>query len=254
LSAARDHALVNDARIGRALRELPRRKHLRQVDVAARAHVSQGTISLIERGHLGRLSLATIGLVFGAVDAGFEGVVIWRGGGLDRLLDARHAALVAATIDILRRFGWTVAVEVTYSVYGERGSIDIMAIHTGVRIGLVVEVKSELTSIEEMGRKLDEKEQLVRSRLCLERFGCTPDAIGRIVVLPDSGAARRRVEANRSLLQALLPARGNDVRSWLRAPAGSLAGTLFVADTNGRRGKHRAPGPNRVRRPESGRF
>jgi transcriptional regulator with XRE-family HTH domain len=240
---------VDDARIGRALHELRRRKHLRQIDVAEKAHVSQGTISLIERGHLGRLSVATIRLVFGAVDAGFQGNVSWRGGALDRLLDERHAGLVGVTIEILRRLGWTMAVEVTYSVYGERGSIDILAVHPGLRIALVVEVKSELTSIEAMGRKLDEKERLVRTQLCMERFGWKPVAIGRIVVLPDTNTARRNVERNGALLHALLPARGNAVRSWLRTPSGPLTGFLFVADTNGRRATVRPPGPKRVRRP-----
>lgn len=252
MNAAPDHVVVDDAQIGRALRELRRRKHLRQIDVAEKAHVSQGTISLIERGHLGRLSVATIRLVFGAVDAGFQANVSWRGGALDRLLDERHAALVAATIEILRRLGWTIAVEVTYSIYGERGSIDILAVHPGLRIALVVEVKSELTSIEAMGRKLDEKERLVRTQLCMERFGWKPVVTGRIVVLPHSDAARRNVERNGSLLHALLPARGNDVRSWLRAPSGPLAGILFVADTNGCRAKGRPPGPKRVRRPIGG--
>jgi transcriptional regulator with XRE-family HTH domain len=248
LSAARDHAPVEDARIGRALRELRRRKHLRQVDVAEIARVSQGTISLIERGHLGRLSVASVRLVFRAVEAGFEGNVIWRGGALDRLLDERHAALVGATIDILRRLGWTVAVEVTYSIYGERGSIDILAGHPDRRVALVVEVKSELTSMEAMGRKLDEKERLVRTRLCEERCGWKPVATGRIVVLPDSDTARRKVVRNRSFLQVLLPVRGNEVRAWLRVPVGDLAGLLFVADTNGRRPSGRPPGLNRVRR------
>jgi hypothetical protein len=38
---------------------------------------------------------------------------------------------------------------VTFSIYGERGSIDLLAWHSETRTLLVVELKSELTSIEE---------------------------------------------------------------------------------------------------------
>jgi hypothetical protein len=41
--------------------------------------------------------------------------------------------------------------EASYSIYGERGSIDILAGHATTRSMLVVEVKSELMSIEELG-------------------------------------------------------------------------------------------------------
>lgn len=240
---------MDDSRIGRALRELRRRRRLRQIDVAASARVSQATISLIERGHVSRLSLATVREVFAAVEAGFESNVIWRGGGLDRLLDERHVGLVSATLTMLRRLGWEVAVEVTYSVYGERGSIDILAFNAALRIALVIEVKTELTSVEQLGRKLHEKVRLVRTRLCLERFGWKPVALGRLVILPATDTARRNVAQNDAVLETLFPARGRDVRSWLRKPVGDIAGLLFVASTNGRSVTARLPEPTRVRKP-----
>jgi transcriptional regulator with XRE-family HTH domain len=239
---------MDDARIGRALRELRRRKGLRQCDVAARARVSQGTISLIERGHVGRLSIRTMREVFSAVDAGFDSTVIWRGGALERLLDARHASLAAVAIGLLRRLGWLIAVEVSYSVYGERGSIDILAVHAATRIALVVEIKTELTSAEALGRKLDEKVRLVARHLCEERFGWKPVSVGRLVILPATNAARRKVEGNESILRALFPARGRDARAWLRAPHGPLAGLVFLADTNSGSHTRKVPGPSRVRR------
>jgi transcriptional regulator with XRE-family HTH domain len=245
---------VDDARIGRSLRELRRRKGLRQVDVAQRADVSQGTVSLVERGHISRLSLATLRKVFAVVEAGFESTVIWRGGALERLLDQRHSALVAATIPLLRRLDWTVAVEVTYSVYGERGSIDILAVSAALRIALVIEVKTELTSVEQLGRKLDEKVRLVRTSLCRERFGWRPRVVGRLVILPATDTARRAVERNESVLQALFPARGSEVRSWLRNPGGDLSGPVFVADTNRRSVTGRPPARIRVRTPRPSQF
>src|SRR5688572_2019460 len=51
----------------------------------------------------------------------------YHGEGLDRLRDRRHAALVDLLVARLRRDGWEVATEVSFNVYGERGSIDILA-------------------------------------------------------------------------------------------------------------------------------
>jgi transcriptional regulator with XRE-family HTH domain len=209
---------MDDARIGRALRVLRQRRGLRQSEIAMAAGVSQSTISDIECGRLGRLPIATIRRVFAAVDAGFDGAVSWRGAGLDRLLDARHAALVAASVRRLTELGWDARVETTYSIYGERGSIDVLGGLANVRAVLVEEVKSELASLEETIRKLDEKVRLVRKQIALDGFGWPPALVGRVRVLPDSTTARRRVAALEPVLRVALPDRGSVVRDWLREP------------------------------------
>ena len=205
---------MDDARIGRALRVLRQRRGLRQSEVAAAAGVSQSTISDVECGRAGGLSVATLRRIFAAVDAGFEGTVHWRGAGLDRLLDARHASLVAASVRRLGALGWQTHVETTYSIYGERGSIDVLGALTQVRAVLVEEVKSELASLEETIRKLDEKVRLVRERVALERFGWQPALVGRLLVLPESTSARRRVAALEPVLRVAFPHRGSIVRKW----------------------------------------
>jgi len=231
--APTDDRAVDDARIGRALRQLRRRRGLRQVDVAARARVAQTTVSMAERGNIGSLSLAVTRRLFAAVDAGFEGLVLWRGGGIDRLLDEHHARLVGASVGSLSALGWRVIVEATYSVFGERGSIDVLAGHDATRSLLVEEVKSELTSIEAVGRKTDEKLRLARRVLCRDRFGWTPIAAARVLVLPATDTARRSVVRHAAILDAAFPVRGREVTRWLRRPAGDLSGVLFVADTSG---------------------
>ena len=45
----------------------------------------------------------------------------WQGEGMDRLLDEGHARLVDAVVRRLVALGWDVAVEVSFSRYGERG-------------------------------------------------------------------------------------------------------------------------------------
>src|SRR6266508_2392081 len=108
------------------------------------------------------------------------------------------------TVARLSALGWQVVVEASYSIYGERGSIDILAGHARTRVVLVVEVKSELMSMEELGRKLDEKTRLARRQLCRERFGWAPIGVGRLLVLPDLDSARRAAVRHAALLDRIL--------------------------------------------------
>src|SRR6266511_1057520 len=244
-------ARVDDAKVGRALRQLRRRRGLRQGDVAARARLAQQTISLIECGHAAAFTIDTVRRAFGALGASYEGLVIWRGGALDRLLDERHAALVGMTAARLPPPGWEVVIEASYSIYGERGSIDILAGHATSSSVLLVEVKSELMSIEELGGKLDEKARLARRQLCRERFGWPPTGAGRLLVLPDLDSARRAVARNAALLDRMFPARGPDDCRCLAGPGGDLSGILFVADTNPVGASAGRRGGQRIRRPRS---
>lgn len=151
----------------------------------------------------------------------------WHGAALDRLLDERHAGLVGTVANILDQLGWQVAPEVSYAHFGERGSIDLLAWHAQTRTVLVIEVKSQLGSIEETIRKLDEKVRL-SMRVVGERFAWRPTVTGRLLVLPDFSTPRRHVLEHRSVLDRAFPARGRTVLAWLRSPAGSVSGILFV--------------------------
>jgi transcriptional regulator with XRE-family HTH domain len=104
-----------------------------QAEVAAAAGVSQTLVSLIERGHLDTVSLRSLRAVLAAVGARTELLVTWRGGALDRLLDEAHATLVGLRPPMLTALGWAVTLEATYSVYGERGSIDVLAAKASAR-------------------------------------------------------------------------------------------------------------------------
>jgi transcriptional regulator with XRE-family HTH domain len=238
---------VDDHRIGRSLRALRLRAGLRQADVAKRAGVSQSLISAIEAGWCSTVTVATLRRVFQAVGAGFDGQVMWRGPALDRLVDARHAALVDSAASRLSRFGWEVLPEVSYSEFGERGSIDILGWRLEERAVVVEEVKSDVTRMEETLRKLDEKVRLVGEKLALDRLGWRPRIVGRVLVLPDTDRARRQVRSHAVVFDAALPARGPAVRAWLRRPVGSIAGVLFVADIAADGTNAARPGTQRVR-------
>jgi transcriptional regulator with XRE-family HTH domain len=175
---------VDDRRFGQLVRALRRRLGWRQVDLAERAGVSQQTVSEIERGHLRDKAVGTVRATVGALDARAEFQLLWRGGAADRLLDRIHAALVERVVAVMRELGWEVLAEVSFSHYGERGSIDVLAWKAALRAVVIGEIKSDITSVEETNRRLDVKERVVPI-VVRERLGWTPLVVGTLLVLPD---------------------------------------------------------------------
>lgn len=219
---------MDDVKLGRVIRALRRRRGWRQCDLAARAGCSQTAISFIERGHVDRLSVRRMRGVAAALDARFEGVLSWRGCELDRLLDARHASLVETAADRYRRLGWDVHVEVTYSRYGERGAIDLLAVRPNLRAAAVNEIKSEIGALEELNRRLDQKVRLA-GEICHERFGWRPTAVARVLVVPDDRTIRRIIAAHRRTFAATYWANALEFRGWLANPTGHVSAIWFLS-------------------------
>jgi DNA-binding XRE family transcriptional regulator len=241
---------MNDQTVGRSIRLLRRRRGWRQRDLAAQAGVSQSTISRLERGLLDDVALKRVRSIFATVDANAWVDVRWRGGILDRLLDERHAMLVGTVANLLTGLGWEVMPEVTYSIFGERGSIDLVAWHASSRTLLIVEVKTELVSVEATLRKVDEKVRL-GPKIVADRFGWRPSIVGRLLVLPSERTQRRRVERHAAVLDRSLPVRGRAVRAWLHRPYGALDGLWFVSDAYGADLAAGSEGSRRIRKPRS---
>ena len=219
---------MQDLWVGARFRALRQRVAWRQEDLAARAGVSQHVISLIERGRLEEVSLAKIRRVARELDAEFSTQLRWRGGDLDRLMDEGHATIVGRVGARLSEDGWECRIEVSYSVYGERGSIDVLAWRAVERILLVVEVKTELVAIEETLRKHDEKVRLA-ARIAAEQLGWNALAVARLLVLPSLPTPRRRVKRHAAVMQVAYPDRGTELQRWLAAPrVPATAGLLFV--------------------------
>jgi transcriptional regulator with XRE-family HTH domain len=235
---------VDPLRLGRSLRVIRRSRGQRQVDVAQAAGVSQTLISAVERGHGQHLAVETLARMFAALDADIDLVVRYRGGTLDRLLDERHAATVAAVVSALGARGWMTAAEVTFNHYGDRGSIDLLAVHPATRTALVVEVKTEITSAEETMRRLDVKVRL-SAGLARERFGVPVTRAVPLLAVLDSTANRSRAARLAPLIDPAFPNRAVDLRRWLASPGAPAGGLLFVrlarvsAPDAGTRGPHR---------------
>jgi transcriptional regulator with XRE-family HTH domain len=214
--------IVTDIELGRALRAIRHRRDWTQAEVGARAGVPQSVVSRTERGLIDGMSLRSLRRICGALEVRLRFTPSWRGGDLARLLDEGHAALEERTVALDRRYGWTPMVEVTFSRYGERGSIDVLALLPERAAVLIQECTTELTSTEELNRGVDRKSRLAAD-LVEERFGWRPKVVGRLVVFADTSSNRRRVAAA-NVLAAAYPTRGRAVAEWLRDPIGDLRG------------------------------
>jgi transcriptional regulator with XRE-family HTH domain len=166
---------MEDARFGRIVRALRHRLELPQREVGRRAQSSQNLVSRIERGRVEAVSVGRLRRVLAVFDAELVLFVRWRGGEVDRLLDRAHAGLGERVSAILSDLGWEVVAEVSYAEFGERGSIDLLAWHAATSTLLVIEIKSELTSIEETLRRHDAKTRLA-PKIASDRFGWQANA------------------------------------------------------------------------------
>lgn len=231
---------MDAVRLGLSVRALRRRRSWTQAELGRRVGCSDQTISRLERGQAGRVTLRQLERVFESLGARLLVRALWQGEELDRLLDAAHARLVELVLGLLGGSGWDAVPEVTFAIDGERGSVDVLGFHRATATLVVVEVKSVVPDVQAMLAGLDRKARL-GPRIAVER-GWRPAHVARLLVLPDDRTARRRIDALTTLDRAL-PTRTVAVRRWLRAPAGPLAGILFLSDRLQERGRHRVASP-----------
>jgi transcriptional regulator with XRE-family HTH domain len=213
-------------RFGSDVRLLRHRRGWTQQRLAEKARLPRWVVSATERGHGDRLPLYRLAAIASAVGAYLSVRILLDGEGLDRLRDRRHAAVVERMVALLVDDGWEVATEVSFSVFGERGSIDILAFHPASRSLLVVEVKSVVPDIGGMLMTLDRK---VRLAVDLARGrGWSSSTVSRMLVLPEHRTSRRRITEHAATFEAALPMRTREVHRWLRDPVGTLSGLLFL--------------------------
>ncbi len=229
------------------MRALRRRRDLRQADVARLAGCSHPTVSRLERGHLGEVTLDRLRGVATALDARVVVDVHWRGGALPRLLDERHATMQSTLAGRLAALpGWQFALEASFSVYGERGSVDLFGWHAQRAALVVVELKSEIADLQDLLATLDRKRRLAPT--IARDGGWHGRVVGTWVVVEESHANRRRVADLKNLLRYAFPADGRAMKRWLADPREPIAALSFLTvdhRVNGRR----APAPrSRIRR------
>lgn len=223
--SAREHtqALMDDQRFGSVIRAVRQRRGWRQEDLAAKAGVSQATISRVERGHVGSLSVDTIRRIAATLDIRLELLARWRAGDLDRLLNARHSRLHEAVARTFARAhpGWSLAPEVSFAVFGERGIVDLAAWHEASRSLLLIELKTDIADVNELVGTFHRKVRLGRD-IAADR-GWTPDTISGWIIVAPGRTNRERIAAHGAMLRAAFPMDGRAIGAWLRRPTGSVS-------------------------------
>jgi transcriptional regulator with XRE-family HTH domain len=239
---------MDPVRFGRQIRALRRRRRWRQTDLAMSARLSRATVSRIELGHADEVTLRALDAIAAALSARLDMYLSWNGEGLDRLLDAEHAALVEEVAGTLRSLEWLVKVEVSFNVRGERGSIDILAFHPATGVVLVVEVKSVVPDVQATLFVFDRK-----SRLAIEiarQQGWLGRSVGRVLVVRGTRTSRRRIEEHAEIFRVATPARNVAIKQWLRAPDPTrpFSGLWFVTDDRPTGARHRVRSDSGVSR------
>ena len=238
---------MDSLRVGRSVRALRIRRGWRQVDLARASDVARSVISRIELGAIASTRLESVESICAALGADLDIRVRWHGEGLDRLLDQEHAGLVERFVALLHEAGWEVAVEVTFNVFGDRGSVDVLGWHEATRSLLIGEIKSVIADAQGTLGPLDRKARL-GLRIGQSR-SWEPAAVSKLLVVRDGSTNRRRIGELASTFETALPARGAEFRRWMRAPAGAIAALMFLPDAP-RKGTRRAGrGWQRVHRP-----
>lgn len=219
----------DDDRLAQASRALRRRQHLRQIDLKSTTR-SREFVMALEGGRAAGLRLGDLRRHFTALGASLRVTVWWEGAALDRLLDERHAQVVEGATRELQHFRWPlVAAEVSFSEYGERGSIDVFGGHPDAGAVFVGEAKSEWGSVEETLRRLNIKTRLA-PKIGRDTFGFRVRHVAAVLIFPDESTHRRVAERFPATVDAALPARGREIRRWLRQPSGDLRGLWFLSN------------------------
>jgi len=170
---------MDAVRIGGDVRLLRRRRGWTQQRLAAEARVARGVIVDIEAGRGDRITAERLIRVVAALGGYLSVRIQYHGEGLDRLRDQRHAALVDRIVTRLRSDGWEVATEVSFNIFGERGSIDILAFEPTTGALLVIEVKTVVPDVGGMLATLDRKVRLARE--LADARGWRTRTVGRLL-------------------------------------------------------------------------
>lgn len=173
--------------MGRLLRMLRIRKEWRQADVAAKAELSPSVIGRHEGGIVG--SLAALESHAGVFSLRIDVRLLGRAGELVRLADEEHAAIVEALAAWFRAAGFLAEAEASFSEWGERGRIDLLAFDPKTGTLVIVEVKTQLLDLQDLFGSLGVKERLAAT--IAERRGWTVRR--RVSVLAAAATASNRV-------------------------------------------------------------
>lgn len=213
--------------------------------------MTRETVGRLERGELGPLPLDVVRSVTTALGMRIDVRARWQGGDLDRVMNANHAALHESLARHLESLpGWIWRPEVSFSIYGERGVVDILAWHSESRSLLIIELKTLLVDPQELTATMGRRVRL--GRRIAEEQGWKPVTVSAWVVVQDGSTNRRRGAAHAGILRAAFPLDGRAMRRWLRDPVGRVSVLSFWSDVAPTPVRTTTTQTRRVRRPASG--
>ena len=144
--------------------------------------MSDSLVSRIERGHLDGIQVSTLRAVAAVLEVRVELLPRSRAADLDRLINARHAALTEAVAGWLRTFpGWELRPEYSFSVFGERGVIDLVGWHAEARALLESEHKTDIVDSGELFGTLDRRRRL--GPTIVQSLGWEPATVSTLLVI-----------------------------------------------------------------------
>lgn len=203
--------------LANAVRHLRHQRGWRQLDLARHAGTSRQVVSKIERGLFTEIPLRTVERITAALEASVDLTVRWRGAELDRLTDATHARLAETTLRLFTTLGWDPRVEVSFNHYGDRGRVDVLAMHTATSTLAVVELKSAIGDMQDLLGRLDVKVRL--GPMLADSVGWPrPRRVVPVLVIGESRAARRVIRDHDAVFRRF-DVRGRQAWAWLRRPA-----------------------------------
>ena len=91
--------------------------------------------------------------------------------------------------------------------------------------------------------------EIMRAGLTVFFFLVTA-AVSWLLVMPEVSTLRRRVARHATLFGRVFPARGREIRQWLRSPTSGIAGLWFLSPSHHASAIQKCGGRDRVRRPK----
>ncbi len=196
---------MRNLRVGRLLRMRRIRRGQRQSDVARAAGLSSSVVGRHEAGEIARMDplrahAEALGL---RAEVRLTGI----GGELARLSDDEHAAIQELLAARLRARRFEVVAELSFNEWGERGRVDLAAFEAGSAMLVVVEVKAELSDLQDTLGRLDVKGRLAKRIASLR--GWQPAGAAVVLAVAATSANRAIVAAHPALFSGY-------TRRWLR--------------------------------------
>ncbi|MGI8828572.1 MAG: hypothetical protein ACR2I5_02200 [Candidatus Limnocylindria bacterium] len=238
----RDRAAARLFRLARV------RRDLRQVDVSDESGLSRTSIANHELGHIEDATVRALRQHAEALGLTLE--ITMRGPTGEIVNDEEHALATQWVKRQLEPIGWTTDAEASFSIYGERGRIDLLGWYAQRRIVLIDEQKTDLPDVQDLLGTLDVKERLAR-QIARER-GWDADSVAVLLVITRTNRNLRTVKRFEAMFSRF-NLRGADAVRWLRDPHGSARLLIFVPPSavgraawrNGRQRVRRKPSPPR---------